>query len=241
MAYFVSNIVAAAKALVNDQHVDNEDWIDVGQWVTWFNWEYLVLYKELVQKSLIVPQFTDQAFTGYTTNVNRPLAIVGVAENLGSYMRPLRPAQSVGGHYPFWVASSAPGGKSISWMGTEDGLDNIVIELNPRDASGSYVVRSVPLPNLSLGISDTFSLPPGCDRLLAMRMATYALIVESAASAALERKIKDAREEIGLTFGGRIHGDGPRVRRVRSNNQRFMTLGQMNNGFIHDPAGWYFV
>lgn len=243
----VQSIIDVARVLANDDHVDNEQWIAPANWLTFFNWEWQDLYKRLVRSSLVTPAATDTAFTGHSVDIptgsdpasSGVLAVVGVAENLTSSYRMLRPAQSEMGHYPFWVGTNGAG-KSAVWAAYGAG-DDLSLELYPRDSSGSYVVRWIPTPIYVANPGNTVDLPMGCERRVALGMVSHALIKDSSALAALERKIQRADEEIGLSAFGKIAGDGPKVRRVRSKNQRTQVTGFGTSGWMMDPGGWFFV
>lgn len=239
MQFTAQQLIDAARTLVDDNH-DADSWIASDVWIQFLNWSYQTLYRKLVQKALVSPATTDQTFTGYTATVNGVLAVVGVAEDLGDHFRLLAPSQSSSGRAPFWVASSSPIGKSVSWAAYGSG-DNYTMELNPRDPTGNYVVRYIPRPAYLVATTDqTVDLPAGMERLIVYGMVAHAMIKDTTASAALQREIQKAEDELGLGGFGRINGDSPRVRRVRPQFHRHRWPNIYQTQFPMDPDYWIY-
>lgn len=241
MQFTAQNLIDAARTLLDDNH-DSDSWISQDVWIQFLNWSYQTLYRKLVQKGLVTPATTDVSFSDtYTTSLTGVLAVVGAAEDMGDHFRMLQSAQSSSGRSPYWVASGAPNGPSMTWAAYGSG-DNLTIELNPRDLSNTYVVRYIPRPAyLVLTTDQTVDLPAGMERLIVYGMVAHALIKDVSASAALQREIQKAEEELGLNQFGRLDGNSPRVRRVRSQFRRHRWQGIYQSQFPMDPNYWMFT
>lgn len=209
-----SDIIALAKTFVDDDHEANDGWIAPSTWLRFANWELQSLYRRLVRGGHVHPATIDQSFAGHTASVTGVLAIVGVAQDMGSYPRILHPAQDTHGASPFWVGSSQSGGPSQHWKITGVG-DNRTLELFPRDTA-TYVVRYVPAPAyLATAASLSFDIPTGSERSLAYGVAAQAMVKDQAQSGLLRALQTRAEEELGFHAGGSIQGSGPRVRNTR--------------------------
>jgi len=227
-----NDLIKRSRTYVDDDHADEAGWIAVSTWLDLFQTEYGQLYRRWVREGLVRPKPTDTAFTG-TTNLTSVLAIVGVAQDMGSYVRILNPAQSVSGADPFWFPTSPVSGVATSWA-AHGAADDLSIELNPANAS-SYVVRWLPAPARATDPTTTVSLPFGGDERLVLGVARKAHIKESAASRRLDDEIRDADAELAFTAFGR-NGDSPRVRRVRPR----VDLHPRHPGFPTDSRSWFF-
>lgn len=212
MAEFtVDSIVNRARTYIADDHDDNEGFIAPERWVDIFNAEYSTLYPDWVRAGLISPAPEDDTFTSHAHTVQGVLAVVGVAEDLGSgNVRVLRPAQSIHGRAPFWGYRS---GAPEYWL-AHGTADDLAFTLEPRQ-DGNYFVRYIPVPTAADALADTFDVPYGCDERLVLGVARRAKLKDGAASALLERLMLEADAQLKFRAFGRANGDAPRIRRTR--------------------------
>jgi hypothetical protein len=238
MQFVISDLIARARMYRDDDHSDTDGWISPANWLTLFNVEYAQLYRRWVRGGLVSPAATDTSFTGGTTTVNGVLAVIGVGQDKGGYIRVLMPAQSVRGPRPFWHSSQAPTSISSSWMATGGG-DNLTVTLDPQDAATeTYFVRWVAAPAYFTDASSTVEIPYGCDERLVLGMARRSGLKDLTASALLERLITDGDAEMAFLAHGRVAGDSPRVRRV----PRWQRSTRQGDGmlFPSDPRMWIY-
>src|SRR5437899_2529644 len=119
------SLVDRARTYLNDDHVEQQGWIVDDRWLDIVRAEHQVLHRKWTRLGLVRPEVVDTVLDDGTYQITLPpqggpyegvLAIVGCAEDLGSYMRYLAPAQPARGAYPFWVASGEVNeGKSVTW------------------------------------------------------------------------------------------------------------------------------
>src|SRR5690242_11822302 len=143
MQFVISDLIDRARVYVDDDHKETDGWIDPAKWLTFFNVEYAHQYRQWVRGGLVRPMPTDTTFTGGSVTVNGALAIVGVGEDMGSYVRLLTNAQTYGGPDPFWFGSTPPTSKADRWA-AHGGADNLLIEVAPKDTATTYTVRWIP-------------------------------------------------------------------------------------------------
>lgn len=235
MQFVISDLIDRARVYVNDDHKEDNGWIADSSWLTFFNVEYAHLYRQWVRGGLVRPKPTDTNFTGGSTTVNGVLAVVGVGEDMGSYVRLLRNAQTSRGPDPFWFGSSPMTGKADEYA-VHGGADNLYVEVNPPDTATTYIVRWIPTLTYNTSTADTVDLPYGGDELLVLGMARRALVKESSRSASLEQLRLEVDAE--MKFTAAQHGGGFRVRRVQrglnSFRDRFST-------FPTDQRSWLYI
>lgn len=203
-------LIDRARLYVDDDHQDNDGWIDNDDWLVLAQVEYADLYRKWVRMGLVVPAATDTSFTGPTKSLSGVLAIVGVAENLGTYKRLLTPATSSLGAYPYWQGET---GSSTSWTATGAG-DTVLVTLDPADSSGNYVVRWVPTVAYATDATATIELPYGGDERLVLGMARRSHLKDASNSQLLNGLIAQSDAELAFAAWGKTGKDSPRVRRV---------------------------
>lgn len=235
----VQTLIDAARTLVDDDHNETSGWIKPATWIQFLNWEYQALYRRVLRLSLIQIAPTDLAFTGTTQLVPSALAIVGVAEDKGSYARMLQPYQGVNAGMSKINGSSEVGSPvgmaGAYWNGTGNS-DFFYVTIIPA-VSANYIVRYIPAPAYVTQTTDTVDLPTGHERRIVYGMARHAMIKDVARSALLEQHIREAEEEIGLSSFARSALESPRVRRV----QPRLTAGvDMYGKFPTDPTTWFY-
>jgi hypothetical protein len=209
VSFIVQDLVNRARTYIDDDHDEEPGWLDSDQWLAIANAEYAVLFPKLVRYGLITPQTEDQTFTGPITSVGAVIAIVGVAEVLGSgRYRVIEPLQSAYGRAPFFdTVTSSP---AVGW--TAYGASNdLAVSLYPA-STGNYVVRYIPFPDVATSLDDEVDVPYGADERLVLGIARRAKLKESAASAMLERLIMEKDADIAFQSHGLLSGDGPRAR-----------------------------
>lgn len=229
MIFTWREIVERARLYLDDDHHEKQGWIVDSKWLALAKVEYQQLYRRWIRNGLVRPEpITTAVPSGqyYVTlpldtdiEVGRPgvLAIIGVAENMNSYFRVLRPTQRDRGAYAPWVApEQIQTGKSTGW--TAMGIsDSIKVELSPRDTGNPYFVRWIPLPPLPTSLDQQIDLPFGCDERLVLGLARRAHLKDSGSSQLLERLIQEADAEITFAATGRLDQQAPRVRRIKHN------------------------
>jgi hypothetical protein len=251
MQFQWSDLIARAKVYLDDDHQEQGGWIASDKLMTIAQVEYANLYRRWVRMGLVRPAPTDTTFNVDSTGKWLPivgglpappltgvLAIVGVAEDLGNFVRLLRPAQSLLGPDPFWKGSTPYTYKAQAWAAHGSG-DNLYLELDTADTSTTYTVRWVPTVPYATDTSTIIELPYGGDERLVLGIARRALVKESAISRQLEQLMMEAEAEMSLESFARAAG-GPRVRRVRrvrTYPQRFSTFPT----YPTDASQWYYA
>ena len=248
------NLVNRARTYIDDDSGEVQGFLSDAAWLNIFNVEYQYLYRKWLRMAVVRPQPVDEYFPSGSYQIVLPtatdveagntgvLAVVGVAEDMSSYMRYLTAAQPSRGPYPYWVASgeSANEGKADSWA-CYGAADSFTVELHPRDvATGSnYKVRWIPTPPLAQNLdSSTVDVPWGVDERLVLGMARRACLKDHTASALLERMIADADAETQFAAHGRLDVQAPRVRRVKPDFHRRRWPQLATNGFPTDSNYW---
>lgn len=212
MQFAVSELIRGARVYVDDDHDDEDAWLDDTDWLRLFNVEYAALYPKWVRAGLITPPFVDAPLTATSTAISNVLAIAGVAKLEDGRYCELEHVQPRLGRSPFLdtrVQSQASG-----WLAHGTG-DNLTVELTPppSDNTGSnYVVRYITRPNYLTSVADTIELPYGADERIVLGLADRAGIKSRDVSRKVMEKIQDADASLAFLIAGR--GDGPRVRRV---------------------------
>lgn len=231
MQFQWQELIDRARVYVGDDHNDTGGYIAPTKWLTFGNVELAQLRKRWIRMGLISEKPTDTSFAGNTTTINGVLCLIGVAQDLGAgRMRVLEPAQSRYGRAPFWTRIDA---NPAQWWQATGPADNLLIELEPRDTTGTYVVRWLPTLAYATDATTTVDLPYGGDERLVLGIAKRANVKDSHNSLLLADLIKDADAELNFTAFGRANNDGPRVRTARS-TPRF-------TGFSTDPSLWRYL
>lgn len=248
MTFNWSDLIARAKVYCDDDHNATDGWIKKADWLTLANVEYAQLYRKWVRMGLVRPKPTDTNFTVDATGVatsslSGVLAIVGVGEDLGQYVRVLQPAQGALGDDPFWKGSTPYTSKAQAWA-AHGSADALTLELDTADTATTYTVRWVPTVAYQTALVDgtsgqptTIDLPYGGDERLVLGIARRALVKESALSRQLDTLMLEADAEMTFTAWGRVPG-GPRVRRVQKPVRQFP--GRFSS-FPTDQRLWFYV
>lgn len=251
MQFTARELVERARVYLDDDHVEKQGWIRDAHWLGIFNAEYMQLYRKWTRLGLVRTAPTDTTFqsiyhialpTAADVTAGRVgvLAVVGVAEDMGSYMRYLAAAQPSRGAYPFWVASGEINqGKAVTWA-AYGAADDINVEISPRDNGGTYTVRWIPLPAMPASLDDQIDIPLGTDERLVLGLARRAHLKDSAASALLEKLIVEADSELQFAAHGRADTQAPRVRRVRPDFHRRRWPQLSTSEFPTDPNYWLY-
>lgn len=228
-------LIDRARVYVNDDHKDNGGWIAPDKWLTLAQVEYANLYRKWVRMGLVRPAPKDTTFTNAATTIQGVLAIVGVAEDLGSYVRLLSDAQPGSGADAFWFGSTPFTSKAVSWQ-AHGSADDLLVEVYPKDTTTTYTVRWVPVVPYTKDPTATIDLPYGGDERLVLGMARRALIKESARSQALDELIREADAELAFEAFGRA-GGGPKVRRQP---RQLRTYASRFSSFPTDQRFWMY-
>jgi len=231
-------LIDRAKVYLAEDHEEDSGWIAPDKWLILANVEYAELYKRWVRQGFVSPPTIDTTFAAPTVTVPGTLAVIGVAEDMGSYMRVLTPAQSGFGRSPFWRSPTEQAqGLALYWSAAS-ASDRVAIQLDPPVA-GNYVVRTIPTVLYATDATATLDVPYGTDERIVLGIARRAHLKDSTASAALERLIQLHDAETALSAFGKIDGDGPRVRRVRPSAQR---VSRMRGSLSMIPrGGWLYL
>jgi len=203
--YLVSDLILEARSLVNDDHDETPGWIPPERWIRWLNWEMQALARRQVEMGMVRVPITSTTITGPSGSIAGAMKVVNV---IGPDDEELHPAQGGDIPEPFWDDTQ---GSGVSWAAHGAG-DTWTVEISPQDTR-AYTVRFVPQPEYVAAEDEYILLPQGFEKRIVYGMASHALLKESAASAALERKIFQADADIGLSLFG--VGVSPRVRDAR--------------------------
>lgn len=229
MTFVWQDLIDRARTYVDDDHKEDNGWLGDARWLDLGNVEYRSLYAKWCRNGLITPGFTQVAMTGNTHGLTAALAIIGVAEDLGSNMRVLEPAQQ-SDYAAYWRGSTASTGVATSWAARGLlGAGTIVVELDPYVTNPSkYFIRYIPTPTAAGFVTDTVDLPFEGDERLVLGMARRALIKESSRSQEMDKQIFDIDASMNMTAFGRL---SPKVRR---------TDKRTPNMFYAEPGRWIF-
>lgn len=213
MQFTWSELVSRARSYIDDDHDETPGWLSESRWLELAFVEYSQLYRRWIRTGLVTPAPADQTFSGtHTVTVTGVLAVVGVAEDLGSGMlRVLTPAASAFGANP--LRSHFSGTPGTHWTATGT-ADAVTVNLEPRPTSGTYFVRYIATPVAPGALSNTIDLPYGTDERLVLGIARRAKVKEGGASQVIERLIFEADGELNFAAFAK-QNDAPRVRRVR--------------------------
>jgi hypothetical protein len=229
MTFTWQELIDRARFYVDDDHDgDDAGWVDPSAWLRLFGVEYSQQYRRWVRAGLVAPKPTDTEFDGPVTStpITGVLAVIGVAELIGTNYRVLRPSQTQDGRHPFRNPRTGP---ATSWE-AHGGGDTLTIELDPAD-TGSYVARYIARPARPTSVSASVEVPDGADERLVLGAARRAHVKESSRSAAIDALILEADAELNFMAHSRRHGESPLVRRLPPSSTRFVT----------DPALYRYV
>lgn len=205
MTFTWDELIERARTYVDDDHKEDDGWLDPAKWLTLAQVEYAKLYKQWLRMGVINPSQVVSTFTGPTTSLSRVLAIVTVQEYLGAGVprRPLRPTD---------VPWDDVIGQATSWY-ADGTADTLTVGVYPGD-SAVFEVRYYQYPAYATDSTTSVDLPHGGDERLVLGMARRALIKESAASRRIDQEILDADAEINMTAWGRKDREAPKMRRA---------------------------
>lgn len=235
MTFTWQSLIDRARVYIADDQKDQNGFIAADKWMLLAQVEYAVLYRKWVRQGLVRPAPTNTTFTGSTT-LNGVLAVVGVGEDMGSYVRLLYNSQVPMGADPFWPGSTPPTSQAIEWA-AHGVADNLAIELNPPDTTTTYTVRWIPTVAYATDPTATVDLPYGGDERLVLGMARRAFVKETVRSQALDELMREADAEMAFTAFGRVPG-GPRVRRAPPRGRTFPVRYAT---FPTDQSLWFYV
>lgn len=236
MQFVWQDLINRARVYIADDQQEVSGFIAADKWMTLAQVEYANLYRKWVRMGLVRPKPTDTQFTGGSTTINGVLAVVGVGEDLGSYVRILSNAQVPLGADPFWYGSTPFTSKATEWA-AHGMANNLEIDVYPLDTTTTYTVRWIPAYQYATDPTQTIDLPDGGDERLVVGLARRALVKESARSQMLEEFMREADAEAAFASFGRV-GGGPRVRRAP---HQLRTLPQRFSSFPTDQRFWYFI
>jgi len=127
MLFAVSTLIKAARVYKDDDHDDEDAWLDDSDWLRLFNVEYAQLYPRWVKAGLVVPKYTDALLSATTTALTGVMAIAGVAKLEDGRYTPLEHLQPRLGRSPWLTSNTGPG---KGWVSYGSG-DNLTIEVSP--------------------------------------------------------------------------------------------------------------
>jgi len=239
MQFTWQTLVDRARVYIDDDHDDTEGFLSDTAWLALCNAEYSQLYRRWVRSGLVTPAITQStlSLTSGVATVNGVLAVVGVAEDMGSYMRLLAPAQPSVGREAFWLGSTESTGTAVQWAATGSG-DNLSVELYPHPSTGTYVIRHIPTVAYSTALSQSVEVPYGADERMVLGLARRANVKGRDSSMLIERLINDADAELNFTAFSRVGGLRVRDKRGRAGFPRGERFGDV---FPANPGEWLFV
>lgn len=205
--YIWQDLIDRARLYVDDDHDDQAGWIKPTQWLNLGIVEYRLLYKRWVRMDLFRPPWTETVFQGPSTNLTGVLAILGVAQYYAGNNIPYRVLDSMQQRYgraPFSSAWQNTPANAWEAVGTGDAL---TVTISPPDQVNQYAVRWVSTPAVPSALTDTVTLPMGCDERLVLGMARRASLKDGQRSALLQRMIDEQDADLNM----QSFGAGPRV------------------------------
>lgn len=245
MAYTIQDVIDRAKIYVDDNHKVTDGWKQPADWLAMIRPELAAVYRKWVRESLISFNTLDGIISNAVftwPDTAPPLAILGVAQQVGTQFRMLQYAQSYYGRNPFWEAGTPS--IATTWTSVVDtnpaGDGNPVYSLaiHPPDPAAGYLVRYIKFPDMS-ALDKFVILPEGHEDYLALRLAKKALASEGASSQAIERLIIQAESDIKMEALSNAQGDGPRVRIVRPFNKQRL-FNRYNSIWPTSPMLWFY-
>lgn len=254
--YSYLDIINRAKIYVDDNNKVTEGWKRLDDWLAILRPEVLACYRKWIREGLISLSWVDETFTGPThafANINyAPLCIIGVVQNMGSYYRPVLPAQAQLGRAPFfqpnsiaglattWTASFGFVGEDVNIIPDNENMGIYQLRLHPPDTSSNYIVRYIPEPFVPTLVSSlstvVFFAPEGYDDYLALRLARKAIASEGGSSQAIEKLIMVAELDMKMDTLSNPMGEAPKVRVVKPFNRQ--ALG--SNPWQVNPYNWFY-
>jgi hypothetical protein len=245
MAYTIQNIIDRARIYVDDNHKTTDGWKQPADWLDLAKSELVAIYRKWVRESIISFSpisglFTGPSFTFPTT----PLAIIGVAQTIGTQVRVIPSAMSQFGRQPFWDdAVTVPNNTGTTWTAAADvfpdgdGDIQYTLTLHPPDTADGYQVKYIRFPEFN-ALDKFVILPEGYEDYVALRLAKKALASEGASSQAIERLLISAEAEIKMDSFSNVQGDGPKVRIVRPFSRQLFFSNKVAWPF--SPSLWFF-
>jgi hypothetical protein len=260
----VQSIIDLARQYVDDNNKVTDGWKTPDDWLKWVKTDYIQCCRKWMREGIVSFATIEVTFNDtqlmfgsgdLVPNTTEPLAVVGVAENLGTgRFRRLAPIQASLGRSPFYSNENAfvfPGratGWGMEFQGALTGSGGLGLNDIPGlwllkvypEVAGNYVVKYVPSPQLDIVTVDSFlHVPYGMDNYIALRVARKALASEGASSQALERLITLDEAEWKMTSLGQVSGDGPKVR-INPKRPRFGGLTGDFTPWSTNPYEWYY-
>lgn len=227
-----------------------EDWLAV------MRPEVIACYKKWLREGLISLEWVDQQFIGpvhlWDDESTTPMCIVGVAQDMGSYMRPVMPGQAQFGRAP-WYPRTNNYGPATTWTASF-GFVNPVgstqpdvggpglyqLRLHPPDTASNYIVRYIPEPAVPTTAAETstvkFFAPEGYDDYLALRLARKMLAAENSSSQSIERLIMQAEQDMKMDSLANPMNDAPKVRIVRAFGRQSVDTSPWQT----TPLNWFY-
>lgn len=207
MQFAISELIRAARVYKDDDHDDEDAWLDDADWLRLFNVEYAYLYPRWVRQNLVTPPYTDLVMSANAQSVTGVLAIAGVAKLVDGRYTELPQLQPALGRAAFIDYIDGP---PTGWSAYGTG-DELTVSVNGIIGSDTYVIRYIERPAYFTATTDTVELPYGADERLVLGMADRAGIKDSTVSRKVMEKIMDA--DAALTFLGSGRG-AAKVRRL---------------------------
>lgn len=225
-------------------------------WLALLRPEVIACYKKWLREGLISLEWVDQQFTGPTflwDNAETvPMCIIGVAQDMGNYMRPVMPAQAEMGRAP-WYPRTNTYGPATTWTASFSFVSPSMtdepdvgepgkyqLKLHPPDTASNYIVRYIPEPLVPLlanqASSVKFYAPEGYDDYLALRLARKMLAAENSSSQSIERLIMQAESDMKMDSLANPMNDAPKVRIVRPFGRR----GVDTSPWQTTPLNWFY-
>ena len=245
MAYTIQNIIDRARLYVDDNHKVTDGWKEPADWLDLVKSEFANIYRKWVRESVIsfspiTGIFTGPSFVFPTT----PLAIMGVAQTVGTQIRLIPSAMSEYGRQPYWDdAVVVPNNTGLTWTTAVDvfpdgsGNPQYSLTLHPPDTAGGYQVKYIRFPEIN-ALDKFVILPEGYEDYVALRLARKALASEGASSQAIERLISNAEADIKMDSFSNTQGDGPKVRIVRPYYKQRLFANNLT--WPLSPAAWFY-
>lgn len=252
MTYTYQELIDRVKIYVDDNSKVSSGWKQPADWLKILLPELVSVYRKFVRQGIISLRHIDVPFIGPPIfeflgppDTPLPIAIIGVAQLVGSTYRVLQPASSQLGKAPFWDANVTTPATTWTCSFNQDTADTAQaaiiqgiyqLDLHPPDTAGGYFCRYVPMPTLATDLTGTVYLPPGYEDYVCLRVARKALASEGQSSQAIERLIMMAEADMTMDTFSLPMGDAPKVRVVKSFHKKMF----QSNTFQVNPYYWYY-
>lgn len=236
-SFIVQNLIDRAAAL-SDMH---DQFVKPEQWVAWYNTERVALELFIAKRGATARNITLTTVTpvsGTSLFIGSALAIVGVWEILSNAR--LRPVRIVNFVDNFSQQGPGPqfGPAQIVSVVQNNGStsESYSFRFFPTPSSGSYLIGTIPAPEVLLDGNGMLNLPMGIEERIVLGMARRALIKEESDTTEILKLIKEQDDIIEEYVYGQMMAQNPSVRNVDA-----LQRGWWSDIRSIDPNSWFWL